>query len=253
MSNRKPLIAGNWKMHKTGSQAVEAADRLKSLVAGAKDVDIMIAPTYTALYQVAQTLKGSAIALGAQDLYWEEQGAFTGKISSEMLVDAGCSHVIIGHSERRQFFGETDETVNRKIRAALSSKLIPVFCIGESETARDAGDTFSVLDKQVRVGLKNFVSDDLAGFVIAYEPVWAIGTGKTATREQAQDAHQFIRSLLETLFGNPFASTVRILYGGSVKPDNVRALMEMADVDGALVGGASLDPETFSKLVFFND
>jgi triosephosphate isomerase (TIM) len=253
MTSRTPLIAGNWKMNKTGTQAVEAASRLKSLVNGVRGVQIMIAPTYTALSQVAQVLKGSAIALGAQDLFWEKQGAFTGKISSEMLVDAGCSHVIIGHSERRQFFGETDQTVNRKIRAAISEKLIPVFCIGESEAERDAGDTFSVLDKQVRVGLKDFVSDDLSGIVVAYEPIWAIGTGKTATREQAQEAHQFIRSLLDTLFGKPFANTVRVLYGGSVKPDNVRALMEMPDVDGALVGGASLDPETFSKLVFFND
>jgi triosephosphate isomerase len=253
MSSRTPLIAGNWKMHKTGSQAADAASRLKGLVAAATGVEVMIAPTYTALYQVAQALKGSAIALGAQDLFWEKQGAFTGKISAEMLVDAGCSHVIIGHSERRQFFGETDETVNRKIRAALEASLCPVFCIGESESEREAGDTFSVLDKQVRVGLKGYVSDDLAGLVVAYEPVWAIGTGKTATREQAQEAHQFIRSLLDTLFGKPFADAVRILYGGSVKPDNVRALMEMPDVDGALVGGASLDPETFSKLVFFND
>ncbi|BBO66530.1 triosephosphate isomerase [Desulfosarcina alkanivorans] len=253
MSSRTPLIAGNWKMHKTGTQAVEAAGKLKRLVDAARDVEIMIAPTYTALYQVAQTLKGSAIAVGAQDLFYEKQGAFTGKISSEMLVDAGCSHVIIGHSERRQFFGETDETVNRKIQAALSADLIPVFCIGESEAQREAGDTFSVLDKQVRVGLKDFVSEALTRIVIAYEPVWAIGTGKTATREQAQEAHQFIRSLLETLFGKPFADTVRILYGGSVKPDNVRALMEMPDVDGALVGGASLDPETFSKLVFYNE
>ncbi len=253
MSSRTPLIAGNWKMHKTGSQAVDAASRLKGLVKTATDVEVMIAPTYTALYQVAQTLKGSSIALGAQDLFWEKQGAFTGKISAEMLVDAGCSHVIIGHSERRQFFGETDETVNRRIQAALAANLCPVFCIGESEAQREAGDTFSVLDKQVRVGLKSFVSDDLTGLVVAYEPVWAIGTGKTATREQAQEAHKFIRSLLDKLFGKPFADAVRILYGGSVKPDNVRALMEMPDVDGALVGGASLDPETFSKLVFFND
>lgn len=252
MSSRTPLIAGNWKMHKTGSQAVEAASQLKRLVKGATDVEVMIAPTYSALHQVAQVLEGSTIALGAQNLYWEKQGAFTGEISSEMLVDAGCSHVIIGHSERRQFFGETDATVNRKIQAALSASLIPVFCIGEVEAQREAGETFSVLDKQVRDGLKGFSFDDLAGLVVAYEPVWAIGTGKTATKEQAQEAHQFIRSLLETLFGNPFASAVRILYGGSVKPDNVRALMEMPDVDGALVGGASLDPETFSKLVFFN-
>ena len=252
MSSRIPLIAGNWKMHKTGSQAVEAASLLKRLVKNATDVEVMIAPTFTALYQVAQALKGSTIALGAQNLFWESQGAFTGEISSEMLVDAGCSQVIIGHSERRSFFGETDASVNRKIRAALLAGLIPVFCIGETEAQREAGETFSVLDKQVRDGLKDFVFDDLSGLVVAYEPVWAIGTGKTASKEQAQEAHQFIRSLLDTLFGKPFASAVRILYGGSVKPDNVRALMQMPDIDGALVGGASLDPETFSKLVFFN-
>ena len=253
MSSRTPLIAGNWKMHKTGFQAVEAASQLKRLVNRARDVEVMIAPTFTALYQVAQALKGSTIALGAQNLYWEKQGAFTGEISSEMLVEAGCSHVIIGHSERRLFFGETDASINLKIRAALSASLIPVFCIGETEAQREAGETFSVLDKQVRDGLKDFVFDDLSGLVVAYEPVWAIGTGKTASKEQAQEAHQFIRSLLDTLFGKPFASAVRILYGGSVKPDNVRALMEMPDIDGALVGGASLDPETFSKLVFFNE
>lgn len=253
MSSRTPLIAGNWKMHKTGFQAVEAASQLKRLVNRARDVEVMIAPTFTALYQVAQALKGSTIALGAQNLYWEKQGAFTGEISSEMLVEAGCSHVIIGHSERRLFFGETDASINLKIRAAFSASLIPVFCIGETEAQREAGETFSVLDKQVRDGLKDFVFDDLSGLVVAYEPVWAIGTGKTASKEQAQEAHQFVRSLLDTLFGKLFASAVRILYGGSVKPDNVRALMEMPDIDGALVGGASLDPETFSKLVFFNE
>lgn len=253
MSSRTPLIAGNWKMHKTGFQAVEAASQLKRLVNRARDVEVMIAPTFTALYQVAQALKGSTIALGAQNLYWEKQGAFTGEISSEMLVEAGCSHVIIGHSERRLFFGETDASINLKIRAAFSASLIPVFCIGETEAQREAGETFSVLDKQVRDGLKDFVFDYLSGLVVAYEPVWAIGTGKTASKEQAQEAHQFVRSLLDTLFGKPFASAVRILYGGSVKPDNVRALMEMPDIDGALVGGASLDPETFSKLVFFNE
>ncbi len=253
MSSRTPLIAGNWKMHKTGFQAVEAASQLKRLVNRATDVEVMIAPTFTALYQVAQALKGSTIALGAQNLYWEKQGAFTGEISSEMLVEVGCSHVIIGHSERRLFFGETDASINLKIRAALSASLIPVFCIGETEAQREAGETFSVLDKQVQDGLKDFVFDDLSGLVVAYEPVWAIGTGKTASKEQAQEAHQFVRSLLDTLFGKPFASAVRILYGGSVKPDNVRVLMEMPDIDGALVGGASLDPETFSKLVFFNE
>ncbi|BBO79524.1 triosephosphate isomerase [Desulfosarcina ovata subsp. sediminis] len=253
MNNRTPLIAGNWKMHKTGAQAVEAASGLKRLVASATGVEVMIAPTFTALYQVGQVLKGSPIALAGQNLHWESQGAFTGEISAQMLADAGCSQVIVGHSERRQFFGETDETVNMKIKAALSANLTPVLCIGESETEREAGNTFSVLDKQVRDGLNGFAFDGQADIVVAYEPVWAIGTGKTATREQAQEAHLFIRNLLDSLFGKPFASTVRILYGGSVKPDNVKALMEMPDVDGALVGGASLNPETFSKLVFFND
>lgn len=251
--NRTPLIAGNWKMNKTGAQAVDTALALKVLVQDKKDVDVMIAPAHTALFQVSQVLEDSPVALGAQDLYWEKQGAFTGQISAEMLVDTGCSHVVIGHSERRQLFNETDETVNLKIRAALSASLIPVFCIGETDSQREAGETFSVLDKQVRDGLKRFVSDDLTDIIIAYEPVWAIGTGKTATKEQAQEAHRFIRSLVEKLFGKQLAETLRILYGGSVKPDNIRSLMEMPDVDGALVGGASLDPETFSKLVFFNN
>lgn len=249
---RKPLIAGNWKMHKTGRQAVEAASRLASFVKDARDVDVMIAPTFTALFQVSQVLEGSTIAVGAQNLYWEKQGAFTGEISAEMLVDAGCSHVIVGHSERRHLFGDTDATINRKIRTAVEADLMPVFCIGETESERESGDTFSVLDKQLRNGLKNFVSNDLGDLVIAYEPVWAIGTGKTATREQAQNAHAFVRSQLEKLFEKPFADAVRILYGGSVKPDNVKMLMEMPDIDGALVGGASLDPDTFSKLVLFN-
>lgn len=249
MSDRKPLIAGNWKMHKTGAQAVEAATRLRQLVDAVDGVEVMIAPAFTALYQVARALDGSPIALGAQNLHWESHGAFTGEISAEMLADAGCSHVIVGHSERRQLFGDTDAGVNRKIRAAVDANLIPVFCIGETETEREAGDTFSVLDKQIEGGLKNFVFSDLGNLIVAYEPVWAIGTGKTATREQAQEAHEFIRSRLAQRFENALADSVRILYGGSVKPDNVTALMEMPDVDGALVGGASLDPETFSKLV----
>jgi len=252
-SHRIPLIAGNWKMHKTGSQAAAAAGQLKNLVAAASGVEVMIAPTFTALYQVGQVLKGSNISLAAQNLHWKNQGAFTGEISTEMLLDAGCSQVIIGHSERRQLFGETDEKVNRKIHASAAAGLLPVFCIGETEAQREAGETFSVLDKQVRDGLKDFVFNGPTSLVVAYEPVWAIGTGKTATREQAQEAHAYIRSLLKTLFGESVAESVRILYGGSVKPDNVQALMAMPDVDGALVGGASLDPETFSKLVFFND
>ena len=183
---RLPIIAGNWKMHKPGTQAVETASQLKDLIKDASDVEVMIAPTFTALRQVAQALKGSSIAVGAQNIYWEKQGAFTGEISSEMLVDAGCSHVIIGHSERRQFFGETDDTVNRRLQAAYSANLIPVFCIGETESQREAGETFSVLDRQMENGLEGLTAEQLEKLVVAYEPVWAIGTGKTATPDQAQ-------------------------------------------------------------------
>jgi triosephosphate isomerase len=252
MTQRVPLIAGNWKMHKTGTQAVEAALALKKRVQRTSGVEVLIAPTFTALHQVARAIKDSAVALGAQHLHWEKEGAFTGEISADMLVDAGCSHVIIGHSERRQFFDETDATANRRIQAASAAGLVPIFCIGETEAQRDAGETFSVLDKQVGDGLTDCAFDDPAGLIIAYEPVWAIGTGKSASRQQAQEAHQHIRSHVAELFGKSFADGVRILYGGSVKPDNISALMEMTDVDGALVGGASLDPETFSRLALYN-
>ncbi|MEJ2170263.1 MAG: triose-phosphate isomerase, partial [Desulfobacterales bacterium] len=201
MGNRTPLIAGNWKMYKTNSEAVETAGRLKALIADAAEVDIMIAPVFTALEPVSKVLAGGRVGLGAQNLYWEKEGAYTGEISADMLVSAGCRYVIIGHSERRQYFGETDETVNKKIRAALNAGLIPVFCVGESEEEREAGRTFSVLDKQVKSGLKGYVENDLAPLVIAYEPVWAIGTGKTATAEQAQEAHNYIRSLVRDNIG----------------------------------------------------
>ncbi len=251
---RRPLIAGNWKMYKTGEEAVQAAGRLKQLAAGAtKNIDVMIAPPFTALAQVAAELSGSAIGLGAQNMHWEPQGAFTGEIAPGMLLSAGCRYVIIGHSERRQFFGETDVTVNRKLRSALAAGLIPVLCIGESEQQRDAGETFSVLDKQIQNGLEGFVSEDLGSLIVAYEPVWAIGTGKTATREQAQEAHAYIRQKLAELLDKSLADELRILYGGSVKPANVKELMAMPDVDGALVGGASLDPETFSQLIHYQN
>ncbi|MCP4690045.1 MAG: triose-phosphate isomerase [Desulfobacterales bacterium] len=251
MEKRRPFISGNWKMHKTGPEAVEAASALAGLVAGVSDVDVMIAPTFTALAPVADALKGTNISLGGQDLFWESQGAYTGQISGEMLTAAGCDHVIIGHSERRQYFGETDETVNRKIRAAIGVGLAPVMCVGETEEERESKKTYSVLDKQIKDGLIDFVSGDLEKLIVAYEPVWAIGTGKTATTEQAQEAHQFLRSLLQKLFGDVVAESTRILYGGSVKPGNVSELMAMPDIDGGLVGGASLDPETFSKIVKF--
>jgi triosephosphate isomerase len=251
MGNRTPLIAGNWKMYKTNAAAVETAGRLVELVSDTSDVDIMIAPVFTALDPVSRVVKGSRVGLGAQNLYWEKEGAYTGEISADMLVSSGCQYVIIGHSERRQYFGETDETVNRKIGAAIAANLIPVFCIGETEAERESGNTFSVLDKQVKDGLKETVVDDLGSLVIAYEPVWAIGTGKTATKDQAQETHKYIRSLIDGVFGTALADSVRILYGGSVKPANVTELMAMPDIDGALVGGASLEAESFSQIVKF--
>ncbi len=251
-TTRRSLIAGNWKMYKTSQEAVESATQLKALVSGVTDVDIMIAPTFTALAQVAAAIKSSPIALGAQNMHWESEGAYTGEIAPNMLLSVGCSHVIIGHSERRQYFGETDQHINRKIKAAIQSDLIPVFCIGETEAQRDAGETFSVLDKQVQNGLETLVSDELQALVVAYEPVWAIGTGKTATSEQAQEVHLHVRQWLAQNYSTELAQGLRILYGGSVKPSNVKELMAMPDIDGALVGGASLDPESFSQLVHYN-
>jgi len=248
MTTRTPLIAGNWKMHKTCKEAEQAASALAALTANA-GVEVMIAPPFTALVPAAAALKGSHIALGGQNLYWEHQGAFTGEVSAQMLRSAGCTHVIIGHSERRQFFGETDETVNKRLAAALEAGLVPVVCVGETEAEREAGETFSVLDKQVQKALEGFSFEPPAALVIAYEPVWAIGTGKTATSEQAQEAHAYIRGLVESGFGKAVADAVRILYGGSVKPDNAAELMAKPDIDGALVGGASLDPEVFARIV----
>ncbi len=250
MFDRRALIAGNWKMFKTISEALDSVEKLSSLVSGVNDVDIMIAPTFTALYPVSKKLPDN-IGLGAQNVFYEEEGAFTGEISAKMVVSAGCRYVIIGHSERRSFFGETDESVNKKIKAAVSENLIPVFCIGETEQERDSEETFSILDKQVTKGLESFSENDLLNLVIAYEPVWAIGTGKTATPDQVQEVHAFLRSLIEKKYGNNLAKKVRIIYGGSVKPDNISGLMALSDVDGALVGGASLNPESFSKLTKF--
>ena len=251
MTTRRPLIAGNWKMFKTCSEAIETAKRLVALVDAVTDVDVMIAPAFIALAQVADIVKGSKVYLGAQNLFWEKEGAFTGEISPQMIASTGCRYVIIGHSERRQFFGDTDESVNKKINAAVKNGLIPILCVGESEKERESDKTFSVLDKQITNGLQDIASDNLKNLIIAYEPVWAIGTGKTATDNQAQEVHRFLRSVLEKKFGNGLAETVRILYGGSVKPDNIASLMERPDIDGALVGGASLDAETFSKIAHF--
>jgi len=249
MTNRTPLIAGNWKMYKTALEARETATVLAQLVADVTTTDIMLAPPYTALAAVAEAIQGTNIALGAQNLYWEAQGAYTGEISPNMLKAAGCRYAIIGHSERRQYFGETDQSVNRRIVAAINTDLIPVMCIGETEAQRESDETFSVLDKQVKIGLEGLFPDDLINLVVAYEPVWAIGTGKTATSDQAQEVHRFLRELLARQFDADFADTIRILYGGSVKPANIAELMAMQDIDGALVGGASLDADTFSQIV----
>ena len=251
MEERKPLIAGNWKMYKSCKEAKETAGQLVKLVADVTDVEIMIAPVFTALSAVFEVVGDTNISLGAQNLFWEKEGAFTGEVSAEMISSTGCTHVIIGHSERRQYFGETDDTVNKKLKAAVTNDLIPILCIGESEKERDAKETFSVLDKQIQNGLKGFSLMDVGKLILAYEPVWAIGTGKTASKEQAQEAHRFLRDLLEKLYSSKFASSVRILYGGSVKPANIQELMAMPDVDGALVGGASLDAQTFSDIVHY--
>lgn len=252
MGNRKPFIAGNWKMFKTAHEAVQTAKALADRVSDiTTDVDIMIAPNFTALVPVYDVIRESTVKLGGQNLFWEAEGAFTGETSPGMLRDAGCCYVIIGHSERRQYFEETDASVNKKIQAALGNGLAPILCVGETETERETKKTFSVLDKQIQNSLKDLRSHDLAPLVIAYEPVWAIGTGKTASREQVQEVHQFLRSLIEKKFGNELANAIRIQYGGSVKPNNIKALMEMPDVDGALVGGASLDAETFSRIIHF--
>lgn len=249
MAQRRPLIAGNWKMFKTGPEAADTADQLKSLVSDITDVDVMVAPQFAALSLVADALKGSAVGLGAQDLFWETEGAYTGEVSAPMLRAAGCTHVIIGHSERRQYFGETNDMVNKKVKAALAGDLIAVMCVGESEAQREAGQTFSVIQEQLGQGVDGIDTEGLGRLIIAYEPVWAIGTGKTATAEQAQEVHHFIRERMEKVGGNAIAKNLRILYGGSVKPANIAGLMAMDDIDGALVGGASLEAESFAGIV----
>ncbi len=248
---RKPLMAGNWKMHKTISEGIAMVKELKTLISDVKDVDVLICPVFTSINALANEVKGSNIKIGAQNVYWEPKGAFTGEIAVNMLVDAGCSFVIIGHSERRQYFGETDETVNKKTKAALAAGLIPVVCVGETLQERESNETFNVIEKQIKDGIKNFSKEEAEKIVIAYEPVWAIGTGKTATPQQAQEVHEFIRKIYSQMYAES-SDKVRILYGGSVKPDNVSELMKQKDIDGGLVGGASLEAASFAKLVKFN-
>jgi triosephosphate isomerase len=246
---RKPIIAGNWKLNKTVKESIDLVTLLKRSITEFDQVEVVVCPVYTALASVAEVLMGSEIKLGAQDLYWEDKGAFTGQVSGPLLKEAGATFVIIGHSERRQFFHETDETVNKKIKAALKNSLIPIFCVGESLKEREANETFRVIDTQLKGGLANFTAIDLSTAVIAYEPVWAIGTGKVATPQQAQEVHAHIRREIAKLFNEELAKNIRILYGGSVKADNISSLMTQADIDGALVGGASLEADSFADIV----
>jgi triosephosphate isomerase len=246
---RRPIIAGNWKMNKTVKEALELVKGLKKELEGVKDVDIVACPPFTVLSEVEKIIQGTNIHLGAQNLYWEDSGAYTGEISAPFLKDTGCKYVIIGHSERRAYFNETNEGVNKKLKAALKHNLIPIVCVGESLEQREKGETFDVVKGHVRGALKDITEEEIKRIIIAYEPVWAIGTGKTATPEQAQEVHNFIRKLLKELYSQEIAGLVRIQYGGSVKPDNVAELMAKDDIDGALVGGASLKIDSFVRIV----
>lgn len=247
---RRPLIAGNWKMHKGPRDAVALVEAIRQgLARTPASADVLVAPPFTALQAVAGALQGSGIALAAQNMHWEKQGAFTGEVSAPMLVELGCSHVILGHSERRQLFGETDQGVGRKARAAFDHGLLPILCVGETLAERESDRTLEVVERQLERALRQLSPDEAARGVVAYEPVWAIGTGKTATPAQAQEVHAFIRRRIAVSHGDAVAAALRILYGGSVKPDNVAALMDEADLDGALVGGACLEAESFLRIV----
>lgn len=248
---RKPIMAGNWKMHKTVGEAVDFVTRLQEELGDWERTEVVVAPPFVALAPVAERLDGNTIALAAQDCFWEEEGAYTGEVSAPMLRGVGCRYVIIGHSERRAYFSETDETVNKKVKAVLSHDLYPIICVGESLEERERGDTFTIVERQVKEGLKGLDEAAVQKIVVAYEPLWAIGTGKTATPEQAQEMHAFIRGLFTALFNPEGAQVIRIQYGGSVKPDNVDELMAQPDIDGALVGGASLAVDSFARIVRF--
>jgi triosephosphate isomerase len=247
--SRVPVIAGNWKMHGARGEAVALAGALAKSVGAVAGREVILAPPFTALEAVAAAIAGTQIRLSGQNVYWEPKGAFTGEISVAMLREAGCSHVIVGHSERRQLFGETDETVNKRVHAALAGTLVPIVCVGETLAEREADATEAIIERQVATAFAGLSAAQIGGLIVAYEPVWAIGTGRTATPSQAQEVHQRIRAQLGSLASGATAGRVRILYGGSVKPDNVDALMAEADIDGALVGGASLDAAGFARIV----
>jgi triosephosphate isomerase len=246
---RKPIIAGNWKMFKRISEAIELVEGLKRELREVKEVEVVVCPPFTALAAVGKELRGSVLKLGAQDMFWETQGAYTGEVSPEMLQDVGCEFVIIGHSERRELFHETNLSVNKKVKSALKNSLVPIMCIGEKLEEREAGETFSIVHRQLEEGLQGLTAAEIKKIIIAYEPVWAIGTGRTATPEQAEEVHAYIRTYLTKKYSAEVAESLRIQYGGSVKPENIASLIQEPNIDGALVGGASLKVETFSQIV----
>ena len=246
---RTPFVAGNWKLNKMADEAETLARCVVDAVAGITGVDVAICPPFTALERVAQVVRGTPVGLGAQNVYWEAEGAFTGEVSAPMLLTCGCEYVILGHSERRQFFGETDETVNRRLKATLHAGLKPIVCLGESLDERQADKTEQVVETQLRGALSGISADDVRGITLAYEPVWAIGTGLTATLDQAEAVHAFLRQVLTDLYRGEVAGAIRIQYGGSVKPDNAAALFAQNNIDGGLIGGASLDAAAFAAIV----
>ena len=248
---RRPVIAGNWKMYKTQADTRTFFERFLPLVASSSHCEIVIAPPFTALAAAVEASRGSAVTIAAQNAHWEKEGAFTGEVSMPMIVEAGCRGVIIGHSERRHIFHESNENVNKKVKAALALGLRPIVCVGETLAEREGNLTHAVLETQFEGGLAALTGDDFSRILIAYEPVWAIGTGRTATPEMAADAHRYLRELAQKRFTSERASALRILYGGSVKPDNIRGLMAQVEIDGALVGGASLDAQSFASIVNF--
>jgi triosephosphate isomerase len=246
---RTPIIAGNWKMYKTVAETVKYVTDFRAIVKDTTGVEIVIAPPFTALHAAAEAARGSNVGIAAQDLYWEREGAFTGEVSATMIAEAGAGYAIIGHSERRTHFGETDASVNRKLAAAMGARLTPIVCVGETLDQRERNETFAVLDRQIKDGFDGVTAEQIGQLVIAYEPVWAIGTGRNATPAQASDAHGHIRHRLRQWFGADAAELCHIIYGGSVKPENIAALAGQPDVDGALVGGASLDVRAFFDIV----